>query len=60
MKEEKKRGRPQKTEEEKRVQVHISMRPQDLEKIDESAQGEGMTRSEFIRHVLHCFLRDAK
>lgn len=46
------RGRPPLEEGKRRVQVMVSLRPQDVDVINRIADEKGMSRSEYVRHVL--------
>lgn len=46
------RGRPPLEEGKRRVQVMVSLRPQDVDVINRIADEKGITRSEYVRLVL--------
>lgn len=46
------RGRPALEEGKRRVQVMVSLRPQDVDAINRIADEKGMSRSEYVRLVL--------
>lgn len=46
------RGRPPLEEGKRRVQVMVSLRPQDVDAINRIADEKGITRSEYVRLVL--------